>query len=167
LKRSELESRTGLSPEVLDFVLKSLATEKKLELAGELVRVFGSGPGIGDDDRRLSDEIAKLYFSAGLTVPLLQTVGERLGLKEAELRRLITLLLRDKTLIKLSGDDLYMHKNVMAELYARIRSLRGQTVDIARFKEVAGVSRKYAIPLLEHLDRERITRRVGEERLVL
>jgi selenocysteine-specific elongation factor len=167
LKRAEIESRTRLSAEVLDYVLESLAAEKKLELAGELVRAFGSGTGIGDDDKRRSAQIAELYSSAGLTVPLLKTVEERLGLKEAELRRLMTLLLREKTLIKLGGDDIYMHKDVLAELYARMRSLRGQSVDIARFKEVAGVSRKYAIPLLEHLDRERITRRVGEVRLVV
>ena len=40
-------------------------------------------------------------------------------------------------------------------------------IDVARFKELAGVSRKYAIPLLEYLDRERVTRRVGDERVIL
>jgi selenocysteine-specific elongation factor len=40
-------------------------------------------------------------------------------------------------------------------------------IDVARFKDMTGVSRKYAIPLLEYLDRERVTRRVGDERVIL
>ena len=40
-------------------------------------------------------------------------------------------------------------------------------IDVAKFKDMTGVSRKYAIPLLEYLDRERVTRRVGDERVIL
>jgi selenocysteine-specific elongation factor len=40
-------------------------------------------------------------------------------------------------------------------------------IDVGKFKELTGVSRKYAIPLLEYLDRERVTRRVGDERIIL
>ena len=50
---------------------------------------------------------------------------------------------------------------------AEIKELRGQMVDVARFKQITGLSRKYAIPLLEYLDRERITRKIGDQRLVL
>jgi selenocysteine-specific elongation factor len=38
---------------------------------------------------------------------------------------------------------------------------------VAHFKDLAGVTRKYAIPLLEYLDREHVTKRVGDERLIL
>jgi len=44
---------------------------------------------------------------------------------------------------------------------------KSPNIDVARFKELTGVSRKYAIPLLEYLDRERVTRRVGNERIIL
>jgi selenocysteine-specific elongation factor len=40
-------------------------------------------------------------------------------------------------------------------------------IDVAKFKEIAGVSRKYAIPLLEYFDRSRVTRRVGDKRQIL
>jgi selenocysteine-specific elongation factor len=45
--------------------------------------------------------------------------------------------------------------------------LHGQLLDVARFKQITGLSRKYAIPLLEYLDRERITRKDGDRRIVL
>jgi selenocysteine-specific elongation factor len=41
------------------------------------------------------------------------------------------------------------------------------TIDVAQFKALTGVSRKYAIPLLEYLDRERVTKRVGDQRQLL
>jgi selenocysteine-specific elongation factor len=44
---------------------------------------------------------------------------------------------------------------------------KSPNIDVGRFKELTGVSRKYAIPLLEYLDRERVTRRVGNERIIL
>jgi selenocysteine-specific elongation factor len=57
-------------------------------------------------------------------------------------------------------------------LIARLKEFADQqepdrTIDVAKFKELAGVSRKYAIPLLEFLDRERITKRAGDRRAIL
>jgi selenocysteine-specific elongation factor len=83
------------------------------------------------------------------------------------MRRLITLLLRSGTLVRLSDDSLCMHQSALETLKEKMRALRGQTLDIAGFKQVAGVSRKYAIPLLEYLDRERITVKQENQRLVL
>jgi selenocysteine-specific elongation factor len=60
-----------------------------------------------------------------------------------------------------------MHQEALAQLRTEISKLRGQTLDVARFKQITGLSRKYAIPLLEYLDRQRITRKLGDQRLVL
>ena len=83
--------------------------------------------------------------------------------------RVTKLLLRQKTLVKL--DTLLFHGDALERLKQEVRALKGQggraTVDVAGFKERYGVSRKYAIPLLEWLDRERITRRTGDARIVL
>jgi selenocysteine-specific elongation factor len=83
------------------------------------------------------------------------------------MRRLMTALLRDKTLVRLGSDSLCVHQRALVELTQEIQALRGQTIDVARFKEFTGLSRKYAIPLLEYLDRERITRKQGDHRIVL
>jgi selenocysteine-specific elongation factor len=60
-----------------------------------------------------------------------------------------------------------MHHEALARLRSEIKELHGQTMDIARFKQITGLSRKYAIPLLEYLDRQRITRKMGDQRLVI
>ena len=96
----------------------------------------------------------------------------RLGIAPAEMRRLITLLLRDGTLVRLGDDSLCMHRRAIEALADQIRCLRGQTFDIATFKQSAGVSRKYAIPLLEYLQRHnwnnsRASRELGLSRVGL
>jgi selenocysteine-specific elongation factor len=83
------------------------------------------------------------------------------------MRHLITILLREGKLVRLGDDSLFVHQDALAGLKERIQVLRGQTLDVAQFKLLAGVSRKYAIPLLEYLDRERVTRKQGDRRMVL
>jgi selenocysteine-specific elongation factor len=78
------------------------------------------------------------------------------------------LLLRDKVLVKVS-DELVFHSSALQQLRKQMASQKAKSpnIDVGRFKELTGVSRKYAIPLLEYLDRERVTRRVGNERIIL
>jgi selenocysteine-specific elongation factor len=83
-------------------------------------------------------------------------------------QKIVTLLLRDRVLIKVS-EELVFHQGALLELRQRIAAFKNTAprIDVARFKDMTGVSRKYAIPLLEYLDRERVTRRVGDERVIL
>jgi selenocysteine-specific elongation factor len=83
------------------------------------------------------------------------------------MRRLITLLQRQRTIIRMGSDDLFMHSGALDRLAGQMAALRGTVMDVAGFKQLTGLSRKYAIPLLEYLDRARITRKQGDKRLVL
>ncbi len=166
-KRSELRQRTGLNELVFHSILKVLERQTKIALQEDRVVLFGSAPQMSTADSQKLAALAQTYASAGMNAPLLQSVAGTLKVGEPELRRLMTLLLRDKVLVKIGNEDLYMHRDVLGKLYAQVRSLRGQMVDVGRFKQLTGLSRKYAIPLLEHLDREHITRKQGDSRLVL
>jgi len=83
-------------------------------------------------------------------------------------QKIVTLLLRDKTLVKIS-EELVFHRGALQELRRQMAAYRAKSskIDVAQFKEMTGVSRKYAIPLLEYLDRERVTKRVGDAREIL
>jgi selenocysteine-specific elongation factor len=78
-------------------------------------------------------------------------------------------MVREKALTRLG--TLVFHAAALEALKAEIRAGRdapgGGTVDVGTFKQHYGLSRKFAIPLLEWLDRERVTRRAGERRIVL
>src|SRR5262249_58897357 len=100
--------------------------------------------------------------------PDLGAAAERAGVPLAVADRVSKLLVRQKTLVRL--DTLLFHTETLERLKREVAALKakpGARVDVAGFKERYGISRKYAIPLLEWLDRERVTRRVGDARVIL
>ncbi len=111
--------------------------------------------------------VAQAYEAAGLASPLASELAQRLNLKEPEIRRIITVLQREKTIVRMGSDDLFIHSRALRLLAEQFAPLRGSLIDVAHFKQITGLSRKYAIPLLEYLDRQRITRKQGDQRLVL
>jgi selenocysteine-specific elongation factor len=167
LKRSELKSQIGLNAAIFNYLIDTLASEKKIRLQGERVYPIEAQSQSPDPDLKQRSAIAAIYEAAGLAAPSSSEVGAKLGLKESEMRRLMTLLLRDKILVKVGTDALFIHDGALERLRNRVRELRGQTLDVTGFKQLTGLSRKYAIPLLEYLDRERLTRKNGDKRLVL
>jgi selenocysteine-specific elongation factor len=81
----------------------------------------------------------------------------------------LQILLREKNLIRVSP-ELIFHRQALGQLKEQLSSYKkakGDRISVPAFKELTGVTRKYAIPLLEYLDREHVTRRVGEERVIL
>jgi selenocysteine-specific elongation factor len=81
-------------------------------------------------------------------------------------RNILQILVREKRLVRI-GDDLMFHAVAIASLRELLAARKGERFQVGAFKEWTGVSRKYAIPLLEYLDREHVTRREGDERVVL
>jgi selenocysteine-specific elongation factor len=91
-----------------------------------------------------------------------------LKIDKARAQKIVTLLMREKILIKIS-DELVFHQAALVQLRKNLmeQKSRSPRIDVAEFKVLTGVSRKYAIPLLEYLDRERVTKRVGDARVIL
>jgi selenocysteine-specific elongation factor len=168
MSKEELRERVNLGPKVFYSVLEKLAEEKKLEVAGELVHLPGRGVVMKDEEAESKKIIEQAFASAGLKVPSLKEVLAGLKVDKIRAQKIVTLLLRDKVLIKIS-EELVFHQSALMDLRHKITALKttAPKIDVARFKDMTGVSRKYAIPLLEYLDRERVTRRVGDERVIL
>jgi selenocysteine-specific elongation factor len=169
MSREELRGRfSEVAPTVFDSVLGEGLQARKIELSGELVRLAGRGVVMKDEEAESKKTIEAAFASAGLKVPALKDVLAGLKVDKARAQKIVTLLLRDKVLVKVS-DDLVFHQEALADLRKRMAAekVKSPKLDVARFKDLAGVSRKYAIPLLEYLDREHVTRRVGDERVIL
>jgi selenocysteine-specific elongation factor len=167
VKSSELRSQTGLGPEVFNSVVSALVRDQKVRVRDETVSIFNAGNQSPDAETERLAAVAQAYEAAGLAPPSVLEVAQRLSFKEAEMRRLVTALQRNQTLVRMGSDNLFIHSGALRQLTAQITALRGSLMDVARFKQLTGLSRKYAIPLLEYLDRQRITRIQGDQRLVL
>jgi selenocysteine-specific elongation factor len=168
ISREELREKSALSATSFELVLNLLTASQKAELQGDLVRLPGRGVQMKDEEAEAKQTIESAFSSAGLKVPALKEVMAGLKIDRTRAQKIVTLLLRDRVLIKLS-DDLVFHRDALDDLKQKVRSMRTQTpqIDVAKFKDATGVTRKYAIPLLEYLDRERVTRRVGDARQIL
>jgi selenocysteine-specific elongation factor len=121
-----------------------------------------------DEESESRRMIEQAFASAQLKVPALNDVLAGLKIDRIRAQKLVTLLLRERVLIKVS-DDLVFHHSALADLRKTIaaQKTRSPRIDVGGFKDLAGVSRKYAIPLLEYLDHERVTKRVGDQRIIL
>jgi selenocysteine-specific elongation factor len=166
--KEELRDQTDAQDEAFDAIAEMLVREKKLEITGDLLHLPGRGVVMKDDEAESRKLIEHAFASSGLKVPALKDVLAGLKIDKARAQKIVTLLLREKTLIKVS-DDLVFHHSALAALRQQLLLQKNKSpkIDVARFKDLAGVSRKYAIPLLEYLDRERVTKRVGDERVIL
>jgi selenocysteine-specific elongation factor len=166
--REELRAQVDASPEVFEAVTSTLVREKKLEVIGDLARLPGQGVVMRDDEAESKKKIEEAFAVAGLSVPGLNEVLGSLKVDKSRAQKIVTLLLRDKLLIKIS-DELVFHRTALEQLRRDLAGYKSKSskIDVAHFKELTGVTRKYAIPLLEYLDRERVTRRVGDAREIL
>jgi selenocysteine-specific elongation factor len=169
ISKEELRGRLAdVHPEIFERVFEEAIRGKRIALAGELVQLPGRGVALKDDEAESKKTIEAAFASAGLKVPFLRDVLAGLKVDKTRAQKIVTLLLRDKVLIKIS-DDLVFHRQALADLRRLMAAekLKSSQIDVARFKDMTGVSRKYAIPLLEYLDREHVTRRVGDKRVIL
>ncbi|MFI5104734.1 MAG: SelB C-terminal domain-containing protein, partial [Terriglobales bacterium] len=168
ISKEELRAKLGLHQTVMEALLAQLARDKKTEVSGEQVRLAGRGVELKDDEAKAKGQIEKAFADAGLKVPLMKEVLDKLPVDRTRAQKLVTLLLRDRVLVKLT-DDLVFHQSALESLRQVVAAQKAKSpkIDVATFKDLIGVTRKYAIPLLEYLDQQRVTRRVGDERVIL
>ena len=138
----------------------------------EVVHLRGHTRELSADDARLRDKLEKIYRDAGVAPPSLAEAFAQAGVNSSPHRGrpILQLLLDSGVLFRVHGDMIF-HRAALNDLIAKIRShaktRADRSIDVGAFKELAGISRKYAIPLLEHFDRTRVTRREGDRRVIL
>ncbi len=156
------------SPAVFNAVLRQLEAGRKIEINGEMVRRAGRAIELNPEESAARDQIVQAFESAGLAVPAASSVLAGLKIDRPRAEKILQMLLKEKVLVKVA-EDLIFHAaalDKLRELLAR-QKVKNNCINVGIFKELTGLTRKYAIPLLEYLDRERVTRRQGDERIIL
>ena len=137
-----------------------------LEAEGEYVRMKAHRVALGEDETRALVEMERVFQAAGLEVPAVGTVVAGAGIDAVRARALLEMLFKRGRGGRVST-ELVFHSSALERLEEMVAGHEGELFSIATFKSWTGISRKYAVPLLEHLDRRKLTRRQGEQRLVL
>ncbi len=170
VSREELRKRVydDLPLEVFRFLLDRMAEKKRIALREEVVCLYGREVQLSPQEELIRGKIDLLFRQAGSQPPSLSEVPAVLGENAEEVRKILFWMTRQRILIKVS-EDLTWHSAAVNEIKNKIRSTfkPGDKFGVADFKELFGMTRKHAIPLLEYLDREKITRRQGNDRILL
>jgi selenocysteine-specific elongation factor len=169
--REDLRSSLGrrVRPETFRAALEELAAQGKLAVPGEHVKKAGSEITLQPEEAKAKEQIEAAFAAAGLEVPSVREVLGKLAIEARRAERLLQILLREKNLVRVSP-ELIFHPQALGQLRERLagyKKSKGDRISVPAFKELTGITRKYAIPLLEYLDRERVTRRAGDERVIL
>lgn len=161
--------KTSLTSVMLfNAVLQSLGAQGKVDVRGETVRLTGREVRLSPEEFEAKEQISGAFEQASLAVPSAGEVLKTLRIDRTRAEKLLQILLKEKVLVKVA-EELIFHRSALdklRELLAR-RKEQNHRINVGTFKELTGLSRKYAIPLLEYLDRERVTRREGDERIIL
>ena len=155
-------------PLIAETVLKKLATGGRIVLSGETVRLASHKIVLRREEEAAKQQITRAFQSAGLTVPTVREVLRKLALDSKHANKILCILLQEAVLVRVS-EDLVFHANAISRLRQLLDGHKqgSNRIKVGAFKDLAQVSRKYAIPLLEYLDREKVTRRTGDERIIL
>jgi len=168
--REELKARLfgDASNALFQAVVDKLVADKKIAVAQDVIHEFGRKVTLKADEEKIRGQIAERFRSLGLQVAPADEVIDALKVDRNTARKIIQLMLKDNVLVKIN-EELFVDRAAIEKLIVDIRALKSKNprFGVGEFKNLTGVTRKHAIPLLEYLDRQRVTRRVGDERMIL
>ena len=168
--REELKAaviRSG-SPALFRTALDTLVAERKLALDQDVVHLFDRTVRLGSGEQRIRDLLVERFRSLALQAPAMDDVVAGLDVDRKTARKILQLMIREHEIVKVS-DDTAIHRDALDKLIVDVKRLKAtsSTFGVREFKDLTGLSRKFALPLLEYLDGQRVTRRVGDERVIL
>ncbi len=155
----------GAEPRWAEAVEAALVSRGVLAIAGDEARLPGKGD-LAGPERDLSERIVALFHQGGLNPPSPSEVAKVITRHVKVVEGLIGYLVKKGELARLPGGWI-VAKSTVDDVAARLRTSGKASLDVSEFKEMFGLTRRLAIPLLEYLDNTKVTRRVGDRREVL
>ena len=168
ISREELRSRVAkaMPQDAWRQLLEQVAAEGGARLDADKVALARHEVVLEGSERELAERIERAFLDGGLEPPEMSDATG--GTDAASAKKIVELLIARGSLVRIQDGKLF-HASALEALVRKLNAYAAgsRTIDVAGFKTLAGVTRKHAIPLLEHLDAQRVTRRVGNNREIL
>ena len=158
------EHFAGVTADPFRAMLAELEKRGAVVVEKDVVRLRDHTRELSDDEVRQRDLLEQAFRDNGVAPPSLAEAFGKAGLSSAapHARKILQLLIDSGALVKVHG-EMFFHRDSLSDLVRKLRAHAEKTpdraIDVGTFKDLAGISRKYAIPLLEHFDRQRVRRR--------
>jgi selenocysteine-specific elongation factor len=169
LEKEELKGmlRMRLSPKVLNLTLDGLIKKKQVETDGSRLRLPGFKAAVGKDQSAFKDRIVEAIRKGGPQPPLREELPALLGITDKDAKDLLKLLAEEGRTVRIN-DSLHLHKDTLESIKADLKKhLEGKKeITMAEFRDLAKTSRKFAVPIMEYFDSQKLTQRVGDKRVL-
>ena len=167
ISREHLRSslKGSVDPKLFHKLLTDLVKKGELQEAGPDIRAKGFTPSLGDAMEAVGERVYAMLLKSGVEPPRVQDMAERLSIDLKQMEEVLGFLARQGRLIRIK-DGMYITDVADAGIKEKVRGFITEhgSIEPSDMKQIVGVSRKYAIPFLEYLDRTRYTVRVGNVR---
>jgi selenocysteine-specific elongation factor len=169
LEKEELKGmlRMRLSPKVLNLSIDGLVKKKQVESDGSRLRVPGFKAAVGKDQSAFKDKIVEAIRKGGSQPPLREELPALLGITDKDAKDLLKLLSEEGRTVRIN-DSLHLHKDTLETIRADLKKYLEEKKEItmAEFRDIAKTSRKFAVPIMEYFDSQKLTQRVGDKRVL-
>jgi selenocysteine-specific elongation factor len=161
-----LAKRFSAPAQVFSLAVKSLLKDASVAEEEGRLRLASFAPSLPPRDEKLLAELEEACLRESFSAALLDEFRARHRLSAGALDKMLSILVARKKIVR-GEEGLYLHSQWLEDIVAKLRGLPGREVSVADLKAVTGLSRRYAIPLLELLDQMGVTRRRGSTREII
>lgn len=169
LDKEELKGvlRMRLSPKVLNAALDGLVKKKQLETEGSKLRVPGFKAAGGKVQDEVKNRIVEAIRKGGSQPPVREEFPALFGISDKDARDLLKLLADEGRTVRIN-DSLHLDRDVLEKIRGDLKNHLAEKKEItmAEFRDLARTSRKFAVPLMEFFDSQKLTQRVGDKRVL-
>lgn len=165
IEEAQLVAETGSDRQVFDAALEGLIDSGSLRRSGVVVASPHKTAAVSPEDRRLFERIEAALRAAHLAPPLAEALAEDLGEPVDRVNEMIQLLVDAGTVLRLDR-KVAMHRDAVKAAEAVVIELfsAANSFETVQFRDALGVSRKYAVPLLDYFDTVKLTVRSANRR---
>ena len=166
ISTAQIQKRFLLHPRILALALTNLIRQKRLRENAGVVALSDFQQELTVDEKRQAAGLEELYDKGQFQFESLENLQKSLGIPPGQMEKLVAYLVDQKKIVR-AKDEFLLQASWLHDLVARVRSSSRKELTVREFKEITGLSRKYAVPLLELLDEMGVTRRKGAVREIV
>jgi selenocysteine-specific elongation factor len=169
LDKEELKGtlKMRLHPKALNMAVDGLLKRKQIEAEASKLRLPGFKAAVGKDQGAIKDKIVEAIKKGGSQPPVREELPQLLGITDKDAKDLLKLL-SDEGRISRVNDSIYLARDILEKMRQDLKKhlLEKKEITVAEFRDIAKTSRKFAVPLMEYFDSQKLTQRVGDKRVL-
>jgi len=164
--REKMQNRFDVHPRILALALKHLIQDRLIREKEDQVALFSFEVALLPDEEQILERLEEMYLKDKFQSVFLDDIQRSFRLSSKQLNKMLSLLIERKKIV-LGRDGYILHSCWLDEIIQQIHNSGKKELTVSDFKEMTGLTRKFAIPLLELLDQMGVTRRRGSTRMIL